>query len=63
MNTIIKVLIISVLCLFIEECKSNLNATNKNKLERKDNTDDVRDDQMRDYEEEMTQQNNEFRPL
>jgi hypothetical protein len=54
-----KVLIISVLCLFIESCKSKSNTTKKNKIERTDTTDDVRDDQMDDYEEEMRQQNNQ----
>jgi hypothetical protein len=57
-NLYFKVLIISVLCLFIESCKSKSNTTKKNKLERTDTTDDVRDDQMNDYEEEMRQQNN-----
>ncbi|SDY04222.1 hypothetical protein [Flavobacterium degerlachei] len=53
-----KVLIISVLCLFVGSCKSKSNTTKKTKIERTDTTDDVRDDQMDDYEEEMRQQNN-----
>lgn len=57
-NLYFKVLIISVLCLFVESCKSKSNTTKKNKLERTDTTDDVRNDQMNDYEEEMRQQNN-----
>lgn len=54
-----KVLIISVLCLFIESCKSKVNHHKKHKTERTDTTDDVRDDQMDDFEEEMRQQNNQ----
>jgi hypothetical protein len=54
MKTIFKVLIISVLCLLFKSCKSTENTKEKDKLERKDSTDDVRDDQMEDYEEEMT---------
>jgi hypothetical protein len=57
-NLYFKVLIISVLCLFVEGCKSKSNTTKKTKIERTDTTDDVRDDQMEDYEEEMRQQNN-----
>jgi hypothetical protein len=57
-NLYFKVLIISVLCLFVEGCKSKSNTTKKTKIERTDTTDDVRDDQMDDYEEEMRQQNN-----
>ena len=59
MRIIFKVLIISVLCLFLESCKSKANTNKKNRLERTDTTDDVRDDQMEDYEEEMRQQNNQ----
>ena len=59
MKIIFKVLIISILCLFFQSCKSTANTKEKDKLERKDSTDDVRDDQMDDYEEEMRQQNNE----
>jgi uncharacterized protein YpmB len=59
MKIIFKVLIISVLCLFFKGCKSTANTKEKDKLERKDSTDDVRDDQMEDYEEEMRQQNNQ----
>lgn len=57
-NLYFKVLIISLLCLCVESCKSKSNTTKKSKLERTDITDDVRDDQMNDYEEEMRQQNN-----
>lgn len=59
MKTIFKVLVISVLCLLFQGCKSTANTKEKDKLERKDTTDDVRDDQMDDYEEEMRQQNNQ----
>jgi uncharacterized membrane protein len=58
MKNVFKVLIISVLCMFFYSCKSNTNTTKKQKAERTDTTDDVRDDQMEDYEEEMRQQNN-----
>lgn len=58
MNTLFKVLVISVLYLFVTSCKSKSNTTKKNNIERTDTTDDVRDDQMDDYEEEMRQQNN-----
>ena len=51
-----KILIISVLCLFVEGCKSKSNTTKKNKLERTDTTDDIIDDQMDDYRQEMQQQ-------
>jgi hypothetical protein len=44
--------------MFFQGCKSKSNANKKNLLERKDSTDDVRDEQMSDYEEEMRQQNN-----
>ena len=59
MKIIFKVLIISVLCLFIQGCKSKADTSKKNILERKENTDDIRDEQMEDYEEEMRQQNNQ----
>ena len=59
MKIIFKVLIISVLCLLFQSCKSKANTNKKNRLERTDTTDDVRDDQMGDYEEEMRQQNNQ----
>ena len=60
MNKIyLKVLIISILCLFLQSCKSKVNHHKKHKTERRDTTDDVRDDQMEDYEEEMRQQNNQ----
>ena len=59
MKIIFKVLIISVLCLFFQGCKSKSNITKKDRLERTDTSDDVRDDQMDDYEEEMRQQNNQ----
>lgn len=51
-----KVLIISILCLFINGCKSQSNVTKKEKRERTDTTDEVRAEQMDDYEEEMKQQ-------
>jgi hypothetical protein len=41
------------------ECKSTSDTKKKNKIEREDTTDDVRDDQMNDYEMEMNQQNNQ----
>jgi hypothetical protein len=59
MKKVFKVLIISVLCVFVYSCKSQSNTTKKNKAERTDTTDDLRDDQMDDYEEEMRQQNNQ----
>ena len=59
MKIIFKVLIVSVLCLLLEGCKSKSNTDKKNRLERTDTTDNVRDDQMDDYEEEMRQQNNQ----
>ena len=55
----IKVLIISILCLFVGGCKSKSVTTKKHKLERRLSTDELRDDQMDDYEEEMNQQNNQ----
>lgn len=51
-----KVLIISVLCLFINSCKSQSRVTKKENIEREDTTDDVRNEQMDDYEEDMKQQ-------
>ena len=51
-----KVLIISVLCLFINGCKSQSNVTKKEKKERTDTTDEVRAEQMDDYEDELKQQ-------
>jgi hypothetical protein len=59
MKIIFKVLIISVLCLFLKVVNLHQILKKKDKLERKDSTDDVRDDQMEDYEEEMRQQNNQ----
>lgn len=59
MKIIFKVLIISILCFFFESCKSKYNTTKKDKIEREDTTDDLRDEQMDDYEEEMRQQNNQ----
>jgi hypothetical protein len=58
MKIIYKVLIISVLCLFFESCKSKSNTTKKDKIEREDTTDDLRDEQMNDYEEELRQGGN-----
>jgi hypothetical protein len=60
MKIIFKVLIISILCLFVKGCKSTATTKEKDKLERKDSTDDLRDDQMEEYEEEMRQQNNQI---
>jgi hypothetical protein len=37
-------------------CKSKSNTTKKNKLERSKTTDDIIDDQMDDYRQEMQQQ-------
>ncbi len=59
MKIIFKVLIISILCLFFKGCKSKSNTDKKDRLERTDTTDDIRDEQMGDYEEEMRQQNNQ----
>ena len=52
MKTISKLLIISILCLFIESCKTSSETTKK---QRTDTTDDVVDEQMQDYEEAMKQ--------
>ena len=51
-----KVLIISVLCLFVNGCKSQSNVTKKEKKERTDTTDDIINEQMDDYEDELKQQ-------
>lgn len=59
MKILYKVLIYSVLCFLLIECKSTSDTKKKNKIEREDTTDDVRDDQMNDYEMEMNQQNNQ----
>lgn len=56
MKIVFKVLIVSVLCVFIYSCKSQSNSIKKNKLERSKNTDDIIDDQMDDYSQEMQQQ-------
>ena len=58
MKIIYKVLIISILCFCFEGCKSTYDTGKKERPERTDTTDDVRDDQMEDYEEEMRQRNN-----
>jgi hypothetical protein len=55
-NVYFKVLIVSLLCLFLDSCKSQSNVTKKEKKERTDTTDDVVDEQMDDYENEMKQQ-------
>ena len=60
MKIVFNILITSVLCLFIISCKSSSYSIEKNRLERKDTTDDLRDEQMEDYEEEMRQQNNQI---
>jgi uncharacterized membrane protein len=56
MKIVFKVLIVSLLCIFIYSCKSQSNNTKKNKLERSDTTDDIIDDQMEDYRQEMQQE-------
>jgi hypothetical protein len=55
-NMYFKVLVISVLCLLLNSCKSQSNVIKKEKIEREDTTDDVRNEQMDDYEEDMKQQ-------
>ncbi len=55
MKTIYKLLIISVLCLFVNSCKCSLDTIKKSNKERTDSTDDVVDEQMQDYEEAMKQ--------
>lgn len=55
-NIYFKALIISILCLLLNSCKSQSNVTKKEKRERTDTTDDIRNEQMDDYEEEMKQQ-------
>lgn len=55
MKTIYKVLIISVLCIYMVSCKSSSDTIKKSNKERTDNTDDVVDEQMQDYEEAMKQ--------
>jgi hypothetical protein len=56
MKRLFKVLIISILCIYMYGCKSQSNSTKKNKLERSKNTADIIDDQMDDYGQEMQQQ-------
>ena len=58
MKIIYKILIISVLCFCFEGCKSKSNTTKKERPERTDTTDDLRDEQMNDYEEELRQRGN-----
>jgi hypothetical protein len=58
MKLLFKVLFISVLYGTICGCKANYNKKDKKKLERTDTTDDIRDEQMEDYEMEMMQQRN-----
>jgi hypothetical protein len=58
MKLLFKVLFISVLCFYICGCKANYNKQNKKYLERTDTTDDIREEQMEDYEMEMMQQRN-----
>ena len=55
MKKIFKLLIITVLCLFIGNCRSSYDTTKKHKKERTDTTDDVVDEQKQDYEEAMKQ--------
>ena len=49
-------MIISILCLLLNSCKSQSNVTKKEKKERTDTTDEVRAEQMDDYEDELKQQ-------
>ena len=58
-NLFFKVLIISILCIVLNSCKSKSNVTKKGIKERTDTTEDVRDEQMGDYEEDMKQLNEE----
>jgi hypothetical protein len=51
-----KVFIISVLCLFLYGCKSQSNAVKKEKAEREDTTEDLRNEQMDDYENDIRDQ-------
>jgi hypothetical protein len=52
-NLYFNVFIISLLCLSLNNCKSQSNVTKK---ERTDTTDDIRNEQMDDYEDELKQQ-------
>lgn len=58
MINIFKLLIISLLCLIVMCCKTKSNTSVKTKLERTNTTDDLRDEQMDEYELEMRDQNN-----
>jgi uncharacterized alpha/beta hydrolase family protein len=51
-----KVLIISILYLFMNSCKSQSNVTKKEKAEREDTTEDLRNEQMDDYENDLRDQ-------
>lgn len=55
-NVFFKVLIISILYMILSSCKSQSNLTTKEKQEREDTTEDLRDEQMNDYENDMRDQ-------
>jgi len=55
-NKYFKVLIISILCFIMNSCKSQVSVTKKEKVEREDTTDDVRNEQIDDYENDMKEQ-------
>jgi|26BtaG_2_1085354.scaffolds.fasta_scaffold00362_2 competence protein ComGC len=55
MKIIFKLLIISILTLFVISCKCTSDTTKNHKEARTDTTDDVVDEQMQDYEEAMKQ--------
>ena len=56
---LLNLLIIISLCLFLNSCKSATTTHKKPKHVRTDKTDDVRNDQMDEYHEEMMQLNNQ----
>lgn len=58
MKNLFKLLIISILYVLLYGCKSQSNINKKNNLERTDTTNDLRDEQMQDYDQEIQQQNN-----
>ncbi len=58
MKYLSKVLIISILCIFFIDCKATSDTTNKQHDEKPYTTDDVVDDQMEDYREEVRQDYN-----
>ena len=57
MKNLFKILIISILCICVYGCKCQKNVVKKEKKERTDNTDDLRDEQMLHYDQEMQQLN------